>query len=292
LDTLISQEESAMVKIVTDTTSGLPYHLAEEYDIAILPQIIIFGEKSYRDDTELDTRTSLEKLRASPTLPKTAAPPPDLYIPIFERLAAEGHTIICLHPSTELSGTVRSATVAARDFPDADIRVVDTRTLAGPLAAMVLLVARWAREGADADTILARVHDLMPRQRIYFVVDTLEYLHKGGRIGGARALLGGLLRIKPILTLRDGRVEPLEQQRTKRRALARLRELALDECPRSADAHLCVMHADAEMEALSMAADFAEALGVPEVPIYGMPPAIIVHAGPGVLGAGFFAAQA
>jgi len=280
-----------MVKIITDTTSGLPRHLAEEYDIPILPQIIIFGEEAYRDDTELDTPTFLEKLRAAPDLPKTAAPPPDLYIPLFERLVAEGHTIICLHPSTELSGTVRSATVAARDFPDADIRVVDTRSVAGPLAAMALLAARWAREGADADTILARVQDLMARQRIYFVVDTLEYLHKGGRIGGATALLGGLLQVKPILTLRDGRVEPLEQQRTKRRALARLRELVSEECPRSADAHLCVMQADAEVEAQSMATDFATALGVPEIPIYEMPPAVVVHAGPGVLGAGFFVAQ-
>ena len=279
-----------MVKIITDTTSGLPRHLAEEYGIPILPQIIIFSEEAYRDDTELDTPTFLEKLRASPVLPKTTAPPPALYTPIFERLVAEGHTIICLHPSTELSGTVRSATVAARDFPDADIRVVDTRTVAGPLAVMALLAARWAQEGTDADTILARVHDLTARQRIYFVVDTLEYLHKGGRIGGARALLGGLLQVKPILALRDGRVEPLEQQRTQRRALARLRELVLEECPRSAEAHLCVMHADAEVEAQSMAMDFAAALGVPEVPIYEMPPAIVVHAGPGVLGAGFFAA--
>jgi DegV family protein with EDD domain len=280
-----------MVKIITDTTSGLPRHLAEEYDILILPQIIIFGEEAYRDDTELDTPTFLEKLRAAPDLPKTAAPPPDLCIPIFERLVAEDHTIICLHPSTELSGTVRSATVASRDFPDADIRVVDTRTIAGPLAAMALLAAQWAREGADADTILARVQDLIARQRIYFVVDTLEYLHKGGRIGGATALLGGLLQVKPILTLRDGRVEPLEQQRTKRRALARLRELVSEECPRSADAHLCVMHADAAVEAQSMATDFAAALGVPEIPIYEMPPAVVVHAGPGVLGAGFFVAQ-
>jgi DegV family protein with EDD domain len=289
---LILQEESPMVKIITDTTSSLPRHLAEEYDVPMLPQIIIFGEESYRDDTELDTPTFLAKLRAAPALPKTAAPPPDLYMPIFERLVAEGHTIICLHPSTELSGTVRSATVAARDFPEADIRVVDTRTLAGPLAAMVLLAARWAREGADADTILGRVHDLMARQRLYFVVDTLEYLHKGGRIGGAKVLLGGLLQVKPILTLKDGRAEPLEQQRTKQRALARLRELVLEECPRSEEAHLCLMHADAEVEAQSLAAGFAAELGLPEVPVYEMPPAIVVHAGPGVLGVGFFAAQA
>lgn len=278
-----------MVKIVTDTTSGLPRDLAEKYDIAVLPQIVIFGEESYRDDTELDTATFLEKLRASPVLPKTAAPPPALFIPVFKRLAAGGNTIICLHPSTELSGTVRSATVASYDFSQADIRVVDTRTIAGPLATLVLLAARWAREGVDADTIIARVRDLMARQRVYFVVDTLEYLHKGGRIGGAKALLGSVLQIKPILTLKDGRVEPLEQQRTKRRALQRLRELILEECPRSEEAHLCVMHADAESEARQLASDLASRLGPADVPIYELPPAIVVHAGPGVLAAGFFA---
>lgn len=276
------------VRIVTDTTSGLTKEVAEAHDIVLMPQIIIFGEESYRDDTEMDTRTFLEKLRASSVLPKTAAPPPALFIPVFKRLLADGSTVICLHPSTELSGTVRSATVASYDFSQADIRVVDTRTTAGPLATMALLAARWAREGVDPDTILDRVHDLIARQRVYFVVDTLEYLHKGGRIGGAKALLGSVLQIKPILTLKDGRVEPLEQQRTKRRALARLRELILAECPRSDEAHLCVMHADAEAEAEALAADFAAKLGLSTVPIYELPPAIVVHAGLGVLAVSFF----
>jgi DegV family protein with EDD domain len=281
-----------VVKIVTDTLSSIPLQVAEEHGIPMLPQIIIFGEESYRDDTEMDTDTFLERLRTSPILPKTAAPPPALYTPIFEQLVSEGHTVICLHPSTELSGTVRSATVAAQDFPAADIRIVDTRTVGSLLAEMVFLADQWAREGVDADTIVARVHDLMARQRVYFVVDTLEYLHKGGRIGGAKALVGGMLQVKPILALRDGRVEPLEQQRTKRRALARLRELVLDECPRSADAHLCVMHADAETEAHSLADEFAAALGLSQVPVYLVPPAIVVHGGPGVLAAAFFTAPA
>jgi DegV family protein with EDD domain len=132
---------------------------------------------------------------------------------------------------------------------------------------------------------------MIARQQIYFVVDTLEYLHKGGRIGGAKALLGGLLQVKPILTLKDGRVEPFEQQRTARRALARLRSLVLEECPRDAAAHLCVMHADAEAEAGSLAADIAAELGLPEVPIYELPPAIVVHGGPGILATSFFVTQ-
>lgn len=281
-----------MVHIVSDTTSGLPLDVAAEYGVTMVPQIIVFGEETYRDDTEMDTQAFLEKLRASDTLPKTAAPPPALYEPIYEELTAKDDTVICLHPSTDLSGTVRSATVAAQDFPEADIRVVDTRAIAAPLATMVLLAAEWARAGVDADTIIERVHDMMERQKVYFVVDTLEYLHRGGRIGGAKALLGGLLQIKPILTLEDGLVDALEQQRTHKRAVARLRELIVngEGHPGDPDAHLAVMHVDAEDEARELAEYFAEALdlSVDRIPIYLLPPAIVVHGGPGILGATYF----
>ncbi len=279
-----------MTRIVTDTTVGVPLEMLAERDIPVVPQIVIFGEESYRDDTELDTETFLSKLRASETLPKTAAPPPTLYAPIFERLAAE-QPIICLHPSTDLSGTVRSATVAAADFPDLDIRVVDTRSIAAAMAAMVFEADRWAREGVDADTIIARVHDMIARQRVYFLVDTLEYLHKGGRIGGAKALLGGLLQVKPLLTLRDGRVDALEQPRTHRRAVARMVELVLEECPPGPESHLALLHADAEEEAQVIGRDLASKLGLDKVPAYQVPPAIVVHGGPGVLGAAFFTAS-
>jgi len=281
-----------MVRIVTDTTSGLSLSQAGEIGVPMVPQIITFGEESYRDDTELDTATFLQRLRASQRLPKTAAPPPALYAPILGPLVAAGETVICLHPSSEVSGTVRSATVAAEDYPGADIRVLDTRTIAAPLAAMVFNAARWASEGRDADAIVAGVHDLMARQRIYFVVDTLEYLHKGGRIGTAKALVGGLLQVKPILTLDDGRVAPFEQQRTARRALARLQELVLTQCPASAEACLAVMHADAEEEAQVLAETLGLALHLDNVPIYELPPAIVVHVGPGVLAASFFALAA
>jgi DegV family protein with EDD domain len=283
-----NKESSTMVKIVTDTTCGLPIDLLQERDVPLLPQIIIFGEESYRDDTEMDTRAFMAKLRSSSVLPKTAAPPPALYNPIFERLVSEGHTVICLHPSTELSGTVRSAIVAAREFPDADIRVVDTRTIAAPLGTMVLLADQWAQEGTGADTIVERVHDLIARQVIYFVVDTLEYLRRGGRIGGAKALLGSLLQVKPILTLGDGQVQPFEQQRTRQRARARLRELILEGCPPNPDSHLALMHADAEADARALAEDVAGELNLATVPIYELPPAIITHGGPGILAASFF----
>jgi len=277
-----------MIKIVADTTAGLPRDLTAKLGIPVLPQIVIFGETSYRDDTELDTAAFLQKLRASPQLPKTAAPPPQLYNPIFEEAAKKGETVIVLAPTSKASGTVRSAEVAAQDFPKADIRVIDTQTIAGNLGSMVLLAARWASEGMGADEIVARLNDLIARQRIYFLVDTLEYLQKGGRIGGAKALLGKMLQVKPILTVRDGQVEPFEQQRTKRRALARLVEIVEEQCPKSDDAHLCVMQADAMEEAEALSADLRSRMNLSSIPIYELPPAIVVHAGPKAMAVGFF----
>jgi len=277
-----------MITIVSDTTAGLPRELTSRLNIPILPQIVIFGEKSYRDDIELDTATFLELLKSSPTLPKTSAPPPPLYFPIFEKANKTGDTVICLHPSSKLSGTIRSAQVASQDFPKADIRIVDTQTVACNLGTLVLLANEWVKENVDKNILLSRLDDLITRQRIYFLVDTLEYLHRGGRIGGAKALIGEMLQVKPILTMKNGQVEAFEQQRTKRRALARLVEITLDECAPNMNSHLCVMHADALMEAENLCATLKDLLKLSEIPIYEVPPAIVVHAGPKVLGVGFF----
>jgi|SRR5271157_1294024 len=279
-----------MVKIVSDTTSGLPRELTERLGIPILPQIVIFGNDSYRDDTEMDTAAFLKRLKSSRTLPKTAAPPPALYNPVYQKLTANGEAVIVLAPSAKLSGTVRSAEVAAQDFPRADIRVVDTQVIAGNLATLVLLADQWAKAGEQPDQVMAKILNWMPRQRIYFLVDTLEYLQKGGRIGGARALLGEMLQIKPILVLQNGQAEVYEQQRTKRRALQRLTEIVEEQAPRGPESHLCVMHADAEEAARKLAADLESRMGLEGILLYELPPAIVVHAGPGTLAVGFFTA--
>ena len=121
-------------------------------------------------------------------------------------------------------------------------------------------------------------------------MDTLEYLQKGGRIGGAKALLGEMLQIKPILCLQNGQVEPFEQQRTKKRALARLVDIVEEQCPKSTEAHLCLMQADAIDEAEALAADLRSRMKLTHIPIYELPPAIVTHGGPGALGIGFFVA--
>jgi DegV family protein with EDD domain len=277
-----------MITIVTDTLSCISLDEARQLGIPYVPQIIIIGEESYRDDTEIDSKTFLKKLRTSPILPKTAAPPPELYRPIFEKYATPGNTVIVLCPSGMISGTVRGATVAAQDFPEADIRVIDTLIIATGLGSLARKAVEWVNSGLDADTIVAKVEEMASRWRVYFLVDTLEYLYKGGRIGAAQALVGSILQFKPILTLKQGQIDSVEKQRTKRRALLRLHELICQDCPQTPDSFITVLQLAAESEARVLAKDFADYIGVPDVPIAEMPPAIAVHAGPGVLGVGYF----
>ncbi len=231
---------------------------------------------------------SWQSLKLVSELPKTAAPPPALYNPIFTEAGQQGDCVIVVAPSAKVSGTVRAAEVAAQDFPEVDVRVVDSLSVAGNLASLVLLADEWAKSGMDADTIVHRLADWIVRGRIYFLVNTLEYLQKGGRIGGAKAMIGKMLQVKPILCVKDGQVEPFEQQRTKKRALARLIEIVEDQCPGSPESHLCVMQADAMPEAEKLVADLKSRLKLSAIPIYELPPAIVVHGGPGVLAVGFF----
>ncbi len=235
----------------------------------------------------MDISAFLQRLKSSPELPKTAAPPPELFIKEFEKLAPLGEPILCIHPSTEVSGTVRSAQVAAAEFPEADIRVIDTRIIASPLATLVELAAGWASEGLDADSIETRIQSMIPCCRIYFMVSTLEYLSKGGRIGGAAALLGSVLQIKPILTFVDGRVDTYEKERTHNHAVNRLKNLVIRQVS-SPQAYLTIMHAGVPEQGQALANDLKAKLGLTDVPIHHMPPAIVTHGGPGILGVGFF----
>ena len=277
-----------MTIIVADTTCGLPHELLEKRGIPLIPQVVMFGEESYHDDKDFDTAVFLQKLKASATLPKTAAPEPSLYFPIFEEAKKRGESVVVVAPTSKASGTVRSAQTAAQEFSGLDVRVVDTLTISCNLASLVLVADDMAKAGASADEIVAKLNDMIPRGRLYFLVDTLEYLAKGGRIGGAKKLLAELLEIKPILQVKDGQVESFEQQRTKKRALARLVEVTEEQCKGGDDAHLCVLQVEAEKEAEALVQELKSKVPVSDIPIYELPPAIVVHAGPKAMGVGFF----
>lgn len=277
-----------MTIIVADTTCGLPRNMLAQRGIPLIPQVVMFGEEAFHDDNELNTASFLQKLKALKELPKTAAPEPPLYYPIFEAAKKKGESVIVVAPTGKASGTVRSAQTAALEFPGVDIRVVDTLTISCNLASLVLVADDMAKAGKTPDEIVAKLNYLIPRGKLYFLVDTLEYLARGGRIGGAKRLLAELLEIKPILQVKDGQVEAFEQQRTRKRALARLVEVVAEQCKGGEDAHLCALQVEAEKEAESLVAELHTKVNVPNIPIYELPPAIVVHAGPRAMGVGFF----
>jgi DegV family protein with EDD domain len=285
------KEFSIMINIITDTTSGLPLEISERYQIPVIPQIINFDNQSYYEGIDLDNQSFMKMLKASKALPKTAAPPPELFIQEFNKLIPLGGTIFCIHPSAELSGTVRSALMASQEFPDADIRIIDTRSVGSPIATLVQLAAEWALKGEDADSIEQKIRHMIPGNRIYFLVDTLEYLAKGGRIGGATALLGSVLKIKPILALSNGRVEQFEKERTQKHAVNRLIQLVKSQAATNGEAYISVMHAAIPELAQDFANTLCSEFGLNSVPILDVPPAIVVHGGPGILAAAFFTGE-
>ena len=156
------------------------------------------------------------------------------------------------------------------------------------MTTLVHLAAQWVEAGESIDEIINRIQEMIPCCRIYFLVATLEYLAKGGRIGGASALLGSMLQIKPILTVLDGQVDQYERERTQKRAVARLKEIVLEQIRRDGKGYLSVMHAAVPDEARALADDFRNKLGIQEIPILDVPPAIVTHGGPGILGVSFF----
>jgi DegV family protein with EDD domain len=277
------------VRVLADTTAGLPPEFVQAHSIAVIPQVIQFGEESLLEEVEISYPEFVRRLKSSPEMPKTAAPPPGEYVKAFGRELDRADCLLVVAPSVDVSGTVRSALTAKEgSFPEADIRVFDTRVIGGNLATMLQLAVAWAEQRLGPDEILARLKAMVPRSRTYFVVATLEYLRRGGRIGGASALVGSALQIKPILQIQDGHVEVLEKVRTEARAIERLKELVERDCPRSPEGHLSVMHASDREGAEALASDLGRRMGLGSIPIYTMGAAITTHAGPGTLGVGFF----
>lgn len=277
-----------MIRVIGDTTSGYNLEQAKALGIEFIPQLVIFGDKTYRDDTEMDSAMFAKKLAESPELPKTAAPPPALYTPIYKDMQEKGDSGIVICPSTDLSGTVRSATTALQDFPGLDVRIIDTRSIGSSMATLLKMAKEAADEGKTLDEIEAMVRRKMSNIKLYGVVDTLEYLHKGGRIGGASKLIGDLLQIKPILTLVNGRVEAFEKQRTKKKALARIIDLVEAECKDYKKGHFSFSMLDGNPEMDFLKKEFNERFGATDIPFLNVPPAIMVHAGPGVIILSFF----
>ena len=276
-----------VVRIVTDSSCDLTDEEVAAHGVEVVPLSIRFGDDEYEDRTELTVDDFYDKLAASPVLPETAAPAPGKFEAAFRRQQAAGaDAVVCITLSSDLSATMQSAQNAAKATDDLDVRVVDSRSITSGLGTQVLLAAEAAAGGASADEVVSLVDDLVRRTHVIGALDTLENLKKGGRIGGAQALIGSMLAIKPILDISTGKVEEAGKARTRKKAL----EVLADKV-RAAGAieHVCVTHGRApEVEEMLGLLDGCVDRDQVRVGIIG--PVIGTHGGPRVMGVTWLAA--
>jgi DegV family protein with EDD domain len=225
----------ARIRVVTDSACDLSAEVAAEHGIVIVPLSIRFGDEEFVDGRDLTTEEFWARCKASPVLPETSAPSPGAFQQAFLAAADEGYDgVLSLSLSGGVSATFQSALAASKAVADRiEVRAIDSRTMTMSLGLLAIDVADLAAGGADLDTLEARTHELIPRTAVYGAVDTLEHLEKGGRIGGARALLGSMLNIKPVVTLVDGVVAEESKQRTRARSLRYLADKVLESPPLS-----------------------------------------------------------
>jgi DegV family protein with EDD domain len=213
------------VRIVTDSASDLTAEEAAELGVEIVPLSIRFGDTEYVDRRDLTPAEFYARMAESPVLPETAAPSPGAFEQAFRGALDDGaDAVVCITISSGLSATMQSAENAARALPDADVRIIDSRSITWGLGSQVTAAARAAADGASADEVAALVTGMVPRTRVYGALDTLDNLRKGGRIGGAQAILGSLLSVKPLIDISTGVVEEAGKPRTRSKALKALVE--------------------------------------------------------------------
>ncbi|HHX76986.1 MAG TPA: DegV family protein [Firmicutes bacterium] len=272
------------VRIVTDSTSDLPREFVEELDIKIVPLNVHFGEETFLDWVELKPEDFFAKLRQSDIMPRTSQPSPGDFVTAYKEVAGTGDSIISIHISDKLSGTCQSAYMARDMLKDYDIEVINSKITAMALGYVVIEAARAAKAGKSKEEILEIINKNLEVMHIFFLVDTLEYLQKNGRIGKASAFLGGMLNVKPILSLNDGVVVPVEKVRGKTRARKRLVELLKERIPAGKAIKGTIVHGDALEEAEELAEALKEEFEIKELIITMIGSIIGSHTGPGLLG--------
>lgn len=220
------------VRIVTDSACDLTDELVQAHQIEVVPLTIRFGEEEFEDRRQLSPETFWERCKGKGALPETAAPSPGAFMAAYQKAADEGaEGVLCLTISSGVSGTYASALTAAESFSAAPVKVIDTRSLTMGQGLMVIAAAEEAAAGAGLDKLIAATESRIQRVRVYGVVGGLEHLQRGGRIGGARAMLGSLLDIKPVVQVKDGVVEEESKQRTRTRALTYLIDKVTADAP-------------------------------------------------------------
>jgi len=269
------------VKVVTDSASDIPVTIARDLGITVVPDNVHFGQRTYRDGVDLTREEFFIELAKSPVLPTTSQPAVGVFEEVYRQLGREARQIVSIHLPAKLSAVLNSAHLAAQSLPDLEIVLIDSTQVSMGMGWLVIIAARAARQGKNLAEILALVKDTIPRLRLIAMLDTLEYVQKGGRIGKGAALLGTLLSMKPIVQLLDSELLPVENVRTRRRALQRLAEIVTEMAPLEEAA---VVHANAPALAHELAEMLAPVHPFDRILIGQVGAILGTHTGPGAVG--------
>ena len=277
------------IAIITDTDASLPRALADKHHIRQVPIVIQFGDQSLLTDNDLDDAQLFARIDRDGKLPTTSAPSPGQFVTAFQAAFDEGADhVICFNVSSAISATYAAAVNARNLLPDRDITVIDTQSLSLGQGFMAIAAAEAAQAGASKEECITRAQDVGQRAHVFAALSTLKYLAMSGRVGAIAAGMAGLLNIKPILTIRDGKLEMLEKVRTQKKSWARVLELADGIIAGQAVEQLAIVH----VAAPEAAREFEKMLRVtlncpPEVLIAELTPGLSVHTGSGLVGLAF-----
>ncbi|MFD1773226.1 DegV family protein [Paenibacillus rhizophilus] len=272
------------VKIFTDSTSDMPQGWKETYDIGVIPLYVVFEDATYRDGVDITPDQVYRKVSATSALPKTAAPSPADFMNAFAPVIENGDDIVYLSLSASLSSTYQNARLAAEEFPSGRVKVVDSGTLCGGIALLAVKAARAALHGSSSAEIVSLLEQERSRLSTEFVIDTLDYLHMGGRCSGMQNFIGSLLKIRPVLRMVDGSIVPVSKVRGKKeKAVEQMLSHALSDIDRMDRELLIVAHTQAEEDAKYLR-DALEAAGVREIVVMEAGCVIGSHCGPQTVG--------
>lgn len=279
------------IAIVTDSTSYIPGDLVSKHKITVAPQVLIWDDQTYRDGIDIQSAEFFARLKTSTTMATTSQVSVADMQTIFQGFVEQDQEVLGIFISSKLSGTIQSAMQAKELMGNAGnkVTVFDSNSTAMAMGFQVLTVARAAEDGASLADCMALAEKAREKTGVFFAVDTLEFLHRGGRIGGAQRFLGTLLNMKPILAVQEGRVEGIERIRTKTKALDRVLELISENAKGKSPIRLATLHANAPEEAKSLLQKAEKELNPLESIFSEVSPVIANHAGPGTVGLAYMA---
>jgi len=270
-----------LVKIVVDSTADLPPELAAEWGITVIPCLVHFGQETFREGVDLSRGEFYRRLESGSEMPTTSAPGPGVFADTYRQLAAETDQIVSIHVSSRLSAVYNSARLGAEKIKGAKVAVLDSGTVSMGLGWLAVMAAQLAEAGRSWSEIVNWVEMVHPRTRVFAMLDTLEYLHRSGRVGWALAVLGALLNVKPMISVKEGAVLPLGRARSRQKATARLVLLVEDLGPLE---RLAVLHTCARRDAEALAGRLAALFPRERMVIAEVGTIIGTHVGPNGLG--------